>query len=851
MAPLYLPFAHRTSLVAASLIAVASAPVTWALELVPVPKAAVEIGGTAPLAAGTYALTGTPGEKGRYALGVLAAALEPHAVETEPGEAAVLLRGVDACDDLVRAAEALNLAPPPVDCWQEAFVLDCGVTRPGRVVITGGPSGLVYGAYALSHLLNASDGLGLPRVAISDWPSLLTRAYTGIPRDVSAASLETLDWLARWRLNAGYYEIYGDQGQDSVPPEVADLRRECARRGITLYGLISNWRTALLTGRELCPCQPEDLARIRRYATEFLDRGCDGLIFLFDDITQAAVEHTHNCPECQGRFNHLAEAQLELMRPMLKVARERGITRLIVCPTPYYRGWQSSYNGKLDGLAYYATWRDAPQMEGVQVYHCLLRSEEIQQVQQAGLRNYIYWYNGAYEYGAYAPGGRLPEGLWGGFTQLAWGWYCCDWDPVTGVRPNADTYDAFRELPQLTRHAWLCNGGWYPWALWGCYCWDAERFDPDLTEHELVAALFGTTAQRHYARWRDVTRRWLPRLVAPLGVTEAAGREAIVRDFTAGATEAAQAALAFKEAVLLASAGIAGQALRTETADRMLRSAEAMTAAAGSAADGRCTVRVGNLTEVKLEQGVRRERQIELSSFWNRYVLRYSQTQEPGGALHRSQWHFGSGLGMLAPSYRNWYDAGFMDVLVDGQSLETVTPHFAVVPGEHGEDLLGTWDTPAGRLAVRFSLFEDGLRIAGRLDAAREVPITVQLFTIPAAGHWEDMNKYIVTEDGEFPHGTPVHLDPGQDWLFFADRTYDVPREHAEGPCAVLFGRPLPMIHSDNGFYVVQVDASYPPGTRDFAFVVWDFHGYKNAEALAAFRSRLDELRRKLDQTDM
>ena len=39
------------------------------------------------------------------------------------------------------------------------------------------------------------------------------------------------------------------------------------------------------------------------------------------------------------------------MRPMVEVARERGVQRLIVCPTPYYRGWQDSYNHKLRGEA--------------------------------------------------------------------------------------------------------------------------------------------------------------------------------------------------------------------------------------------------------------------------------------------------------------------------------------------------------------------------------------------------------------------------------------------------------------------------------------------------------------------
>ena len=42
-------------------------------------------------------------------------------------------------------------------------------------------------------------------------------------------------------------------------------------------------------------------------------------------------------------------------------------------------------------------------MKGVQVYHCLLREQELAEVQQAGLRNFIYWYNGNRDYEACVP----------------------------------------------------------------------------------------------------------------------------------------------------------------------------------------------------------------------------------------------------------------------------------------------------------------------------------------------------------------------------------------------------------------------------------------------------------------
>jgi hypothetical protein len=99
------------------------------------------------------------------------------------------------------------------------------------------------------------------------------------------------------------------------------------------------------------------------------------------------------------------------------------------------------------------------------------------------------------------------------------------------------------------------------------------------------------------------------------------------------------------------------------------------------------------------------------------------------------------------------------------------------------------------------------------------------------------MEKFVTTASGTTPHGTPVTLKAGERWLFLADKTYDLPHEHAEGPCAVLFGEPVPAVQCDNGAYVVQIDGAYPPGTTRFSLAVWDFHGLKNAEGLAALQT--------------
>lgn len=836
--------AFWTLLVATALTAATgAAPVT----LMPAPKHLRGAAGVLNLAEPSLRVTGERDARVDYALEVLARGWGRPRLPRTGVEASIRLTISDSPADLQAAAQALSLPAPPADRSTEAFVLDVGLTHSQRVTITASPAGAIYAAYTLAQLRAGAEP-GLPRLAISDWPTLRSRAHTGCPRDVSPNSLQSLDWMARWRLNALYYEIYGDQGQDSVPPVVADLRRECARRGILLYGLISNWRTERLLQRELCPSREEDLARIRRYATELLDRGCEGLIFLFDDITREAATHAEHCDLCRGRYSDLGAVQLALLQPMLEVARERRVTRLIVCPTPYFEGWQTYYGG-LDGLAYFRTWGAAPQLADVQQYFCQLRRSEIEAVRRAGLRNFVYWYNGLYEYASQAPATVQALDLWGGFSQLAWGWYVSRWDPQRGVVPRDDTVAAFQALPHLTEHAWLCGGGDWNFALWGCYCWDATRYEPETYETALLSALFGPQAAAAYGRWRDQVRPWLARLGGRSWPRSDETRQSLTDDLLGAAQAAATAAEDFRAKVLQdPEVGVAPAEMRTATADRLQQAAARLKALSVAARTPRIAAQVGPVTETPSGEATVREQKLKIGDFWTTFQLRYSQTREADGSVHRTQWHFGSGLGMTGPSYRNWYDAGFIDVLLDNQSLDSATPSFEVVEGPAGQELVGTWRTTQGQVVLRFGLLQDGLRVDGEVTPVGEPQVMVRLFAIPSAGFgdWADMNKYAVTEAGETAHGTPLDLPAGADWMFLADRTYDVPHERAEGPCAVLFGSPPPAVHSDGGSYVVEVEARYPAGTRRFSLVLWDFNGLSNADALAELRRRLPAARAAL-----
>ena len=69
----------------------------------------------------------------------------------------------------------------------------------------------------------------------------------------------------------------------------------------------------------------------------------------------------------------------------------------------------------------------------------------------------------------------------------------------------------------------------------------------------------------------------------------------------------------------------------------MLASADLLAQTAQNAAAGKTTARLEDWKEQKLAGGaLQRERRCQLSDFWSRYALRYSQTIDADGKKHRS-----------------------------------------------------------------------------------------------------------------------------------------------------------------------------------------------------------------------
>ncbi len=725
---------------------------------------------------------------------------------------------------------------PALPVPPEGYVLT--VTRTGdvpEVQIAGtDPGGLLYGTFTLRTLLEQTDGGPIPcPLTIRDWPTMSVRATTGLVRNISEASLKTLDWWARWRINAGYYEIYGDRGQDSVPPEIKKVIREAARRGITVYGCVSNWRTNRYLKRPLCPSNPEDAALVERLFDELAAAGCTALVFLFDDIPQAAITHPLTCPDCRKRFGDLAGSQAFWVKRMAAVAERRGIHRLLMCPTPYYRGWRKTAGGKLDGVAYFARLGPVCERLGVEMYFCPYRAAAVAEAVAAGLRNFTWWYNGVYPIERTANRGQFDSRLWGGLQELEFGWYNTEWDPTRGLVVKPDVADALKSLPARTRSAWLCAGGQVPWVLWGIYTWGPEKYDAESARRAAVASVLGDW--KGYEAWKKVIRKWMMTLAgADKSRLDPAARDALLDALERDAAAAERAiGSAARPAHALADEktiqGILGQ---------MRRSVHGLRTILEQGRSGRVEVALSAVKQRSTGAGKRFDQTMTLGSFDVRYQLRYA-IEKKDGSWHRCRWHFGSGLGMPAPSNRNWYDAGFIDVLVDGHSLDETRATFEQV----GNRVRGTWKTTGATVILTLQLRPDaGLAIHGRVlpgTASKPPSIVVKLWCIPSAGSWNDMDKWIATATRTVQHTRSVRLDPVREpWIIFYDKTYDIPHLHAEGPAGLLLD-PDAVEHAaiNLASYVVETAIHLKPGARTFRLAVWDFHGSRNADILAAWRA--------------
>jgi hypothetical protein len=273
------------------------------------------------------------------------------------------------------------------------------------------------------------------------------------------------------------------------------------------------------------------------------------------------------------------------------------------------------------------------------------------------------------------------------------------------------------------------------------------------------------------------------------------------------------------------------------------------------------------LTRQPEGQGFSFGSRMRLSSFLGSYTLSYAIHEEPEGTFQPCQWHYGSGLGMPAPSERNWFSVGFIDVEVNGKSLGASKATFSSVKTEQGgEQLVGEWKGTSAAVTLTFNISKSGaLVIDGAVEPRTDInSLRVILWCIPSAGSkdFKDMDKWLTTASRDVQPSGRVRLDPEkEDWILFYDKTYDPPHPEADGPCAVMFDPSqvssveVDPANPDDGAvltppagalytpYVITTLLNSPAECRKFRLVLWDLYAVENAEAVRYFKKWSGKLR--------
>ncbi len=374
----------------------------------------------------------------------------------------------------VDAGTLIRLSGEKVDN-AEGYALE--LSRDGKLVtisVKSSDIGLLYGGVTLMDVLAQSSiannfTLSAPKkLSIYDFPAMRTRMRVSIPSDSPESIRGGLENIIRTRLNATWCK--------ASSPTIAALVAEARKYGVKLYAQASHLGLSKELKRPLCPKNPADVALVAELFDKAAAAGCDGLVFLFDDLTGDEIMHVVKCQACANEFGDAGNTQKFWTKLMVRTGNKYGITNYIICPTPYLRNWRSNMETWGRHRAgnvfdnYYQELTDDPLLRKVLVFHCELLPEKIEELRGVGLSNYIYWINGLW-----------PTDRWftfsTGLTRLSWNWYCLRIDKMSGGVPIPEAMDALRHLPKLTTHVFFGTGDTAGLFLGGVWAWAPERYD--------------------------------------------------------------------------------------------------------------------------------------------------------------------------------------------------------------------------------------------------------------------------------------------------------------------------------------------------------------------------------------
>lgn len=235
-----------------------------------------------------------------------------------------------------------------------------------------------------------------------------------------------------------------------------------------------------------------------------------------------------------------------------------------------------------------------------------------------------------------------------------------------------------------------------------------------------------------------------------------------------------------------------------------------------------------------------RRQQIRLDSGARAYTI---QLQGCWDESHGAQHPCNEGLfGMPTPTRANWYAAGFMKVLVNGEDAvlyQDALPR-VLETGDRGV-VQFQWTHPAAEVGLRMMMLPGGHCLMGELQwrpREGEAVQTIALALTCYPSYFTTANnrtgdRHCMTPRTDEREGHPLDLIPGEDtWLYYYDTVFDVANGEGDGPCAALLApEGVSGGRVSIGGYAVSSSITLDPDAGQARIGFYDFNAMTNAEA--------------------
>lgn len=413
-----------------------------------------------------------------------------------------------------------------------------GVMPDERKIIVHGSrgNGVIRGVFALAGLLSVDGGgAAWPQVFISDTPDIRIRFARGIfPNKQSAGKMTQeqaltceLDWWARWGLNHALIPSGLTGGQEEQNRLIRWFVKEAHRRGMKAG--------ANLGGRSLCPSDPAEMKQYIERARRLRDLGCDFFLVLFDDLPRDRLGG--HCDRCVRAFGgSLAAEQRYILESLCELLPGAGDDLPIFwCPTYYSLGMTGYIGGPEDPDEYFTILGGSARVRQSYVFHCAFDREFNAYLDEKGLKNRIWWYNGIRTdyymvsrtfdgYDMWGPPLRIPglKDFQSFFSPFDNGWLMPSFtsaDPslhpcvaplATAHRDNLgrtmipqSSWEELAHLPERMEGLYLCSATTpYHIALAGIFAAHPSRFDQQRARAAIADAMFSRGAPQHVLAWQ-------------------------------------------------------------------------------------------------------------------------------------------------------------------------------------------------------------------------------------------------------------------------------------------------------------------------------------------------------------